>query len=70
MAATDVTDPWNTFGCEPGAPTGVTVSEPDSQKIIDVAWTAPTKSGAPITDYTVQWRTTTQTWAQAKQPDN
>ena len=62
----DVTDPWNTFGCEPGAPTGVTVSEPDSQKIIDVAWTAPTKSGAPITDYTVQWRTTTQTWAQAK----
>ena len=61
----DVTDPWNTFGCEPGAPTGVTVSEPDSQKIIDVAWTAPTKSGAPITDYTVQWRTTTQTWAQA-----
>ena len=61
----DVTDPWNTFGCEPGAPTGVTVSEPNSQKIIDVAWTAPTKSGAPITDYTVQWRTTTQTWAQA-----
>ena len=61
----DVTDPWNTFGCEPGAPTGVTVSAPNSQKIIDVAWTAPTKSGAPITDYTVQWRTTTQTWAQA-----
>ena len=60
-----VTDPWNTFGCEPGAPTGVTVSEPNSQKIIDVAWTAPTKGGAPITGYTVQWRTTTQTWADA-----
>ena len=61
----DVTDPWNTFGCEPGAPTGVTVSAPNSQNNIDVAWTAPTKGGAPITGYTVQWRTTTQTWAQA-----
>ena len=60
-----VTDPWNTFGCEPGAPTGVTVSAPNAQKIISVAWTAPTKGGAPVTGYTVQWRTTTQTWADA-----
>ena len=30
-----------------------------------VTWTAPTKGGAPITGYTVQWRTDMQTWAQA-----
>ena len=61
----DVTDPWNTFGCEPGAPTGVTASAVSSGGNVNVAWTAPLKGGAPITGYTVQWRTDTQTWADA-----
>ena len=49
----------------PGAPTGVTVSAPNAQNIVSVAWTAPTDGGKAITGYTVQWRTTTQTWADA-----
>ena len=49
----------------PGAPTGVTVSAPNAQNIVSVAWTAPTDGGKAITAYTVQWRTTTQTWADA-----
>ena len=61
----DVTDPWNTFGCEPGAPTGVSVTAVSAAGIMTVTWTAPTKGGAPVTGYTVQWRTDMQTWAQA-----
>ena len=61
----DVTDPWNTFGCEPGAPTGVSATAVSAAGIMTVTWTAPTKGGAPITGYAVQWRTDMQTWAQA-----
>ena len=65
-ATSDVTDPWNDGGCEPGAPTGVTAPAVSTGGNVDVAWTAPASSGgAPITRYTVQWRTTTQTWPQA-----
>ena len=64
--ASDVTDPWQDGGCEPEAPTGVMVSEPNNADVISVSWTAPKKGGAPITGYRVEWRTTTQTWAQAR----
>ena len=61
----DVTDPWNEFGCEPGAPTGVSVTAVSATGIMTVTWTAPLKGGAPISGYTVQWRTDMQTWDQA-----
>ena len=57
----DVTDPWQDGGCEPQAPTDVTVSAVSGGSV-DVSWTAPKKGGAPITRYTVQWRTAAQAW--------
>ena len=58
-----------TVGGVPDAPTGVTASTVSTAGSSDMAWTVPDEGGAPITGYTVQWRTDAQTWAEAGSAD-
>ena len=56
-SSSDVFDPWVNGGCEPGAPTSVTVSAGAEVEALEVSWTAPdSPGGAPVLSYRVQWK--------------